>query len=106
MGPDLSSNHIYQLIKAQTPDYFKEDIVSFYSAPGGKELHLQLGGYEEQNARGYKNGVRFYERSIEKSEDNSKWVVPISKLVLARERGAKWDYFTLPNSAIRPTLSL
>jgi hypothetical protein len=33
-------------------------------------------------------------------------VVPVSKVVLARERGAKWDYFTLPNSAMRPTLSL
>lgn len=45
LGPQLNKNHIYQLIKAQTPDYFQKDIVSFYSAPGGKELHLQLGGY-------------------------------------------------------------
>jgi hypothetical protein len=46
LGPKIQDNQIYQVIKAQTPEYFKEDIVSFYSAPGGKELRMQLGGYE------------------------------------------------------------
>ncbi len=67
LGPQLDNNHFYQLLKTNTAEYFQQDIVSFYSAPGGKELRMQLGGYEEQNARGYKNGVRFYERSIETS---------------------------------------
>jgi hypothetical protein len=106
LGPQLAKNRIYQLIKARTPEYFKEDVVSFYSAPGGKELRMQLGGYEEQNARGYKNGVRFYERTIETSQDNTQWVLPVTKLVLARERGAKWDYFTIPASSLKPALSL
>jgi hypothetical protein len=45
LGPKLNENHLYQLIKAQTPQYFQQDVVSFYSAPGGKQLRLQLGGY-------------------------------------------------------------
>lgn len=46
LGPQVAANKIYQLIKAQTPQYFTEDIVSFYTTPGGKELRLQMGGYE------------------------------------------------------------
>jgi len=48
------------MIKKQTPDFFKEDIVSFYMTPGNKEVRMQLGGYEDENAQGYSNGVRFY----------------------------------------------
>lgn len=45
LGPQLFQNKLYQLIKGQTPEYFQEDIVSFYTTPGGKELRLQFGGY-------------------------------------------------------------
>jgi hypothetical protein len=45
LGPNLSDNKLYQLIKAQTKDYFKENIVSFYTTPGGKDVRMQLGGY-------------------------------------------------------------
>ena len=34
---------------------------------------MQLGGYEQQNARGYKNGVRFYEKDLAVSSDGTKW---------------------------------
>jgi hypothetical protein len=47
VGPQLQDNHFYQLIKQQTGDYFKEDIVSFYMTPGNKEVRMQLGGYED-----------------------------------------------------------
>jgi hypothetical protein len=106
LGPKLAENKLYQLIKGQTTEYFKEDIVSFYTTPGGKELRLQLGGYEEQNARGYKNGIRFYEKPIETSEDKTKWLIPISKLVITKERGSRWDSFVIPSSNIKPKLSL
>ncbi len=46
IGPQLQHNKIYQLIKEQAKDYFKEDIVSFYTVPGGKDVKMQLGGYE------------------------------------------------------------
>lgn len=46
LGPQLTNNRLYQLIKAQTEQYFQQDVISFYSAPGGKELRMQLGGYE------------------------------------------------------------
>ena len=68
-------------------------------------MRMQLGGFEEQNARGYKNGVRFYERTIETSADGSQWVLPVSKVVLAREKGSKWDYFSIPFSGFKATLS-
>ena len=47
VGPQLQDNHFYQLIKQQTGDFFKEDIVSFYMTPGNKEVRMQLGGYED-----------------------------------------------------------
>ena len=47
LGPSLSDNRFYQLIKNQTKEYFKEDIVSFYTTPGNKEVRMQLGGFEE-----------------------------------------------------------
>jgi hypothetical protein len=60
LGPKITENRFYTFIKQQTQDYFRDDVVSLYTTPGSKELKMQLGGYEEQNARGYKNGIRFY----------------------------------------------
>jgi hypothetical protein len=45
LGPQLANNHFYQLIKNQSQDNFKEDIVSFYTTPGNKDVRMQLGGY-------------------------------------------------------------
>ena len=45
LGPTLSDNHFYQLIKSQTKEYFKDDIVSFFTTPGNKDIRMQLGGY-------------------------------------------------------------
>lgn len=45
LGPQLAENKFYQLIKEKTGDYFKEDVVSFYTTPGGKEMRMQLGGF-------------------------------------------------------------
>ena len=56
----MEDNVIFNLIKAQTKDFFKENIVSFYTAPGNNDVRMQLGGYEDENAEGYDNGVRFY----------------------------------------------
>ena len=47
LGPSLSDNRFYQLIKSQTQDNFKEDIVSFFTTPGNKDVRMQLGGYED-----------------------------------------------------------
>ena len=49
--------------------------------------------------------MRFYEKSIEVSEDNRKWVVPITKVVISKERGYHWDSFTIPASNIKPKLN-
>jgi hypothetical protein len=46
LGPKKSENHFFNYIKDQTKDYFKDNIVSLYTAPGSKELKMQLGGYE------------------------------------------------------------
>ena len=45
LGPQLLENKFYQLIKQKTGDYFKDDVVSFYTTPGGKEMRMQLGGF-------------------------------------------------------------
>ena len=47
LGPELSDNQLYHQIKEQSKDYFKEDIVSFYTTPGNKDIRMQLGGFEE-----------------------------------------------------------
>lgn len=33
-------------------------------------------------------------------------MIPVTKLVIAKERGARWDSFTIPSSAIKPKLTL
>lgn len=45
LGPQINENKIFGLIKNQTNDYFREDVFSLYTTPGGKEVRLQLGGY-------------------------------------------------------------
>ena len=47
IGPGLADNHFYQLIKNQTKEHFRDDVVSFYTTPGNKDVRMQLGGYEE-----------------------------------------------------------
>jgi hypothetical protein len=67
---------------------------------------MQLGGFEEQNARGYKNGIRFYEKPIEVSGDGKRWLLPVSKLIIAKEKGKKWECYVIPWSAMKPKLSV
>jgi len=45
---------------------------------------MQLGGYEDENARGYDNGVKFYEKPINTTKNGKGWVLPVSKLVIAK----------------------
>jgi hypothetical protein len=45
---------------------------------------MQLGGYEDENARGYDNGVKFYEKPINTTKNGKGWVLPVSKIVIAK----------------------
>ncbi len=59
-------------------------MVSFYTTPGGKEVKMQLGGFEDENARGYDNGIRFYEKPINTTTDGKGWALPVNKIVIAK----------------------
>lgn len=67
---------------------------------------MQLGGYEDENARGYNNGIRFYEKPMGTTTDGKAWTVSVSRLVIAKEVNNKWDCYNIPSSAITPKLSL
>ena len=36
LGPNFANSYFYKTIKSKTPDYFQEDIVSFYTSPAEK----------------------------------------------------------------------
>lgn len=86
--------------------FVHEDVVGFYSAPGGKEVHMQLGGYEQTHARGHSNGILFYEKPLEVSADEKHWSVSVQKVLISRESSNRWETFTLPSSKISARLSL
>lgn len=86
----MTNNHIYALIKDQAKEFYEDDIVSFFQTFDHKKVKIQLGGYENQNARGYKNGVRFYEQGLEVANDGKAWLLPVQKLVISKEKGKKW----------------
>jgi hypothetical protein len=67
---------------------------------------MQLGGYEDENARGYDNGIRFYEKPIDKTIDGKGWILPVSRLVIAKEKSNRWDCYSIPSSAINPKLTI
>lgn len=106
LGPQMDQNKIYGLIKEQTKEFFEDDIVSFFATPTGNEVKMQLGGHEAQNARGYSNGIRFYEQSVDVSSDGKQWMFPVQKLIIAKEKGKKWDSFVLPRSQMSLKLTI
>jgi len=67
---------------------------------------MQLGGYEEENAQGYENGVRFYEKPIETTGDGKDWAIPVSSLLIAKEKNEKWETFHIPHSGFTSKLTI
>ncbi|CAM6000706.1 unnamed protein product [Sphagnum balticum] len=67
---------------------------------------MQLGGYEESNARGNKNGILFYEKPLGVSTDGKHWTLESRRLLIGKERGKKWDNFALPSSNITLKLTM
>lgn len=67
---------------------------------------MQLGGYEEQNAQGYNNGVRFYEKPMETINDGTDWALAVGQLVVTKEKNNRWETFTIPHSKMVAKLSL
>ena len=59
---------------------------------------MQLGGYEDENAQGYNNGVKFYEKPIETTSDGKHWALPIGRVMVAKERSNKWESYNIPHS--------
>jgi hypothetical protein len=61
LGPKLKENKIYQEIKKNT-DFVSANIIAIYSGVGERNNRLQLGGYEEEYAKGdFKTGALLYE---------------------------------------------
>lgn len=77
LGPQITQNKIYSLIKSEAKEFISQDIASFYTSANGKEVRLQLGGYEEMNAKGHGNGVLFYEKSLLISDDENSYLLAI-----------------------------
>ena len=75
-----------------------------YRGLNDKHARMQLGGYEENFARGHKTGVLFYIVSLQVSDD--KWMVPISSISIIREKNNHDDEFHLSSSKINLSLDI
>lgn len=69
LGPKLTENKIYQEIKKNT-DLINDDIIGIYSGIGERNNRIQLGGYEEEYARGDPNtGALLFEFPLKVAGD-------------------------------------
>lgn len=102
-GPSLADNKIFKAIKEKT-DYISKDVVSIYRGVNDKEVQLQLGGYEENFARGHSNGVLFYE--VELTVEDGKWKIPFKSMYCTRQRSGPDETFFIANSAMSLSISL
>ena len=69
LGPKLKYNKVYQEIKKNS-DYVNYNIIGIYSGVGERNNRLQLGGYEEEYARGdAKTGTLLYEFPLKAADD-------------------------------------
>ena len=74
----------------------KNDIISIYRGVNDKNVRMQLGGFEESYAKGHRNGVLFYELSID-THDGKYWV-PFKSVSCMREKSGKDDIFYIASS--------
>lgn len=99
----MANNKIYQLLKNGT-DFIKNDIVSIYRGVNDKNIRMQLGGFEESFARGYRNGILFYE--VEITVDDGRWWIPIKSVSCMAERNGKHDMFYIANSQMKMAIDI
>jgi hypothetical protein len=50
--------------------------------------------------------VRFYEKPIDTSSDGKHWVLPVGRVMVAKERSNRWESYNIPHSEMSAKLSL